>query len=213
MFTRMIRRRLPPLTGLSSTRIGVTHVSPLRRCITSGNSLHGHQTCGLRQRAFSTTLTRYAPTHEYLESSADPTRPDLFYHFTSLPNASNTPVYALSFLPALPVTLAPDSPAVIGWLPASAEAEGEAGLNDFKENRAYSFRTASHWLMKTVAQFRDALHKAVQTCLENESDEILKNAAISTGEGWMHINGKLYQGLVSVYMLRVWTQTNETHLL
>jgi hypothetical protein len=77
---------------------------------------------------------------DLLESAPDPTRSDLFYHLTTLPHSS-APVYALSFLPALPATLSPNSPAVIGWLPASAEAEGEAGLNDFAENGASTARS------------------------------------------------------------------------
>ena len=67
----------------------------------------------------------------------DPDRPDLFYHLVDPPSALSRshPVFALSFLSdPLPTS---DSCAVIGWLPAAAEAEAqEAGLNDFRENSA-----------------------------------------------------------------------------
>ena len=70
----------------------------------------------------------------------DPTRPDLFYHLVAPPTplSVHAPAYALSFLGTAPA--APDASAVIGWLPAQAAGAGEeAGLNDFKENRASSF--------------------------------------------------------------------------
>lgn len=69
-------------------------------------------------------------------SFADPTRPDLFYHLVPPPSpySSNVPAFALSFLQTPPPSV--NSYTVIGWLPASSEGqEGEAGLNDFKENR------------------------------------------------------------------------------
>lgn len=75
-----------------------------------------------------------------VESFPDPDRPDLFYHLfhSPTPISSSTPVYALSFLQQPPKTV--QSRTVIGWLPASANVEGEgedgAGLNDFRENRA-----------------------------------------------------------------------------
>jgi hypothetical protein len=125
---------------------------------------------------------------EILESSPDPTRSDLFYHLTTLPHSS-APVYALSFLPALPAALSPKSPAVIGWLPASAEAEGEAGLNDFAENGAFAVRSDERKLTVRIANFRRALHDSVSTTLDEGADEVWVNGALQTGEGWMHING------------------------
>lgn len=71
----------------------------------------------------------------------DPTRPDLFYHILSPPTplSPSLPAFGLSFLPRKPYS--PHSSAIIGWLPAAALEGGEgqeAGLNDFRENRAYS---------------------------------------------------------------------------
>ena len=99
----------------------------------------------------ATPLSRYSPSSRrlssqnsqtpstYAESFPDPDRPDLFYHLFLPPTelSESTPVFALSFLPDAPVSVV--SRTVVGWLPASAAAEGEgedgAGLNDFRENR------------------------------------------------------------------------------
>lgn len=62
---------------------------------------------------------------------------------------------------------------VIGWLPASVDAEEDgAGLNDFKENHA----------------FLELLHDAVRSGLTDDVDEVQRNGAIQTQQGWMHIN-------------------------
>ncbi|TCD63597.1 hypothetical protein EIP91_005205 [Steccherinum ochraceum] len=65
---------------------------------------------------------------------------------------------------------------VIGWLPASANVEGEgedgAGLNDFRENPA----------------FRELLHEALLSGLNDDVDEVQRNGATQTGQGWMHIH-------------------------
>ncbi|KAI0795747.1 hypothetical protein C8Q75DRAFT_712104 [Abortiporus biennis] len=110
-------------------------------------------------------------------SFADPERPDLFYHLfytpsTSTTNHAPTPIFALSFLNETPSRI--DSKTIIGWLPAetSTGEEGDAGLNDFQENPG----------------FTDVLHKAVQSALRDGIDEIQKNGAIQTQQGWMHIH-------------------------
>ena len=89
------------------------------------------------QAIFRVSPVRHnSTTSDPQRTFADPSRPDLFYHLldppTPLPDP-NLPAYALSFLEKLPST--PHSPSVIGWLPAVAGAEGDAGLNDFRENR------------------------------------------------------------------------------
>jgi hypothetical protein len=140
-------------------------------------------------RSLSTTSPRHAP--EYMESSPDPSRTDLHYHLTTLSH-SPEPVYALSLLSSLPGGLSQDSPAVIGYLPAVADEGGEAGLNDFAENRALSCGLSNCRVLifcHNIGRFRDALHEAVQAVLEDGSDDILMSAAMQTGEGWMHING------------------------
>ncbi|KAI0698968.1 hypothetical protein C8T65DRAFT_793918 [Cerioporus squamosus] len=107
-----------------------------------------------------------------VQSFPDPDRPDLFYHLYTPPTAlsSTTPVFALSFLPTPPPSIL--SATVLGWLPASGEGDG-AGLNDFVENE----------------RFRDILHEALQAALRDGADEVQKNGAIQTREGWMHIHG------------------------
>ncbi len=68
-------------------------------------------------------------------SFSDPERSDLYYHLVDPPTAvsASQPAFALSFLSMRPKTA--DSSAIIGWLPAvSGQGQGEAGLNDFKEN-------------------------------------------------------------------------------
>jgi hypothetical protein len=66
----------------------------------------------------------------------DPGRPDLFYHvlLPPTPISPTSPAFGLSFISMPPPSA--NSSAIIGWLPAASEREGqEAGLNDFKENR------------------------------------------------------------------------------
>ncbi|OSD01041.1 hypothetical protein PYCCODRAFT_1436823 [Trametes coccinea BRFM310] len=105
------------------------------------------------------------------QSFADPDRPDLFYHLFPAPTSisSSASVFALSFLSEPPPSVL--SAAVIGWLPASGEG-GDAGLNDFVENE----------------RFRAVLHEAIQSALRDGVDEVQKNGAIQTREGWMHIH-------------------------
>ncbi|KAM5533009.1 hypothetical protein V8D89_013351 [Ganoderma adspersum] len=105
------------------------------------------------------------------QSFADPDRSDLFYHLFTPPTSLSSahPVFALSFLPTPPPSVVSSS--VIGWLPASGEGEG-AGLNDFVEND----------------HFREVLHEAIQSALHDGVDEVQKNGAIQTQEGWMHIH-------------------------
>ncbi|THH31833.1 hypothetical protein EUX98_g2343 [Antrodiella citrinella] len=104
------------------------------------------------------------------QSFPDPDRPDLFYHLFH-PPPSSTPVYALSFLPHAPAFIR--SRTVLGWLPAGASGgEDGAGLNDFKENSA----------------FRTLLHEAVQSALTDDVDDVQRNGATQTQQGWMHIN-------------------------
>lgn len=40
-----------------------------------------------------------------------------------------------------------------------------------------------------VERFREVLHGAVQSALRDGADEVQKNGAIQTREGWMHIHG------------------------
>ncbi|KAH7882954.1 hypothetical protein F5I97DRAFT_2066612 [Phlebopus sp. FC_14] len=108
----------------------------------------------------------------------DPSRPDLFYHLTSLPHPSDssqsTPVYALSFLQSPPPS--DRSPTIIGWLPAVVVGEHkdvDAGLNDFVEN----------------PRFRCLLHKAIKEALHEGADDVWKNGALQLQRGWMHIHG------------------------
>ncbi|KAJ6613578.1 hypothetical protein B0H10DRAFT_2047783 [Mycena sp. CBHHK59/15] len=106
-------------------------------------------------------------------SFADPTRPDLYYHLVDPPTplSSSLPAFALSFLPRAPPSSA--SSTVVGWLPAAVtESDGEAGLNDFREN----------------PQFRILLHQAVQAALRDGVDDIQINGAAQVGNGWMHVH-------------------------
>ncbi|KAK0205105.1 hypothetical protein DFS33DRAFT_733203 [Desarmillaria ectypa] len=102
------------------------------------------------------------------QSFSDPTRPDLFYHLI-YPNSASPPIFAISFLPRAPPT--PDSPTIIGWLPAQGAGE-EAGLNDFTENH----------------KFREVLHQAIQDGLRDGIDEVQQNGATQLQNGWMHIH-------------------------
>ncbi|KAI0772883.1 hypothetical protein BD413DRAFT_36346 [Trametes elegans] len=126
-------------------------------------------------RAYSsrTNESSESPVGTAVQSFPDPDRPDLFYHLYPAPTSisSTTPVFALSFTPDPPPSVL--SAAVVGWLPASGASEGEAGLNDFVENE----------------RFREVLHEAVQSALRDGVDEVQKNGAIQTREGWMHIHG------------------------
>ncbi|KAH8102220.1 hypothetical protein BXZ70DRAFT_60781 [Cristinia sonorae] len=119
-------------------------------------------------------FTTAARPHETqrTESFPDPDRPDLFYHLFHPPTAlsSSAPVYALSFLQDAPRNVT--SKTILGWLPAAGQGADGAGLNDFKENPA----------------FRVLLHEALQSALKDNVDEVQRNGAIQTQQGWMHIN-------------------------
>jgi hypothetical protein len=149
----------------------------------------------------------------------DPSRSDLFYHVLSPPTplSPSLPVFGLSFISKPPPSA--DSSAIIGWLPAASEGEGqEAGLNDFKENREsistssisflfiYSHTLRGHsslwWnflifgmysnlYFFTLAKFRILLHEAIQGGLRDDVDDIQRNGALQLQSGWMHINGIL----------------------
>lgn len=103
------------------------------------------QISGLQtSRLYLFRTSRIGPNQRYrcysnesqVEPTMEPSRSDLFYHVVSPPTpiSSSLPAFGLSFLSTPPPTA--ESCAVIGWLPAVSEGEGqEAGLNDFKENR------------------------------------------------------------------------------
>ncbi|KAK0485029.1 hypothetical protein IW261DRAFT_1394538 [Armillaria novae-zelandiae] len=125
-------------------------------------------------RIFHCTIQRRHVDHRRYNSNSpsqsfsDPTRPDLFYHLI-YPNSGSEPIFAVSFLPYAPLT--PDSPTIIGWLPAQGTGE-ESGLNDFTENH----------------KFRDVLHQAIQDGLREGVDEVQQNGATQLQNGWMHIH-------------------------
>ncbi|KAJ7594042.1 hypothetical protein C8J56DRAFT_426534 [Mycena floridula] len=124
------------------------------------------------KRLFNLTFAFTAPSRRYYSvksatSFPDPARPDLYYHL--LENQSS-PAFALSFLPDPPK---PFSRTIIGWLPALTNASNhQVGLNDFKENPA----------------FRNILHQALKQGLVEDVDEIQRNGAVQTQQGWMHIH-------------------------
>ena len=105
----------------------------------------GLQKSHLSHSEFLSTLLRTRPNQRYRcysDTSApaapmtEPSRGDLFYHVLPPPTpiSSSLPAFGVSFLNKPPHSA--DSCAIIGWLPAVSEGEGqEAGLNDFKENR------------------------------------------------------------------------------
>ena len=67
----------------------------------------------------------------------DPSRKGLFYHLVPPPTplSATRHVFAVSFLADAPPS--PESSTVLGWLPAETPGDdGNAGLNDFVENRA-----------------------------------------------------------------------------
>ncbi|KAL1717600.1 hypothetical protein EV715DRAFT_202881 [Schizophyllum commune] len=146
----------------------------LQRTGASLPTLTSPRTLSASESAFRISLARHnSTTSDSQRTFADPSRPDLFYHLleppTPLPDP-NLPAYALSFLEKLPST--PHSAAVIGWLPAVAGAEGDAGLNDFREN----------------PHFRSLLHRAIREGLEQDVDEVQRNGALQLQAGWMHIH-------------------------
>lgn len=67
----------------------------------------------------------------------DPSRKGLFYHLVPPPTplSATRPAFAVSLLGDAPHS--PESSTILGWLPAETpEDDGNAGLNDFVENRA-----------------------------------------------------------------------------
>lgn len=133
-------------------------------------------------------FARYSTSNSAI---SDPSRPDLFYHPVSLPMIGS--VYAVSFLNQPPPI--PDSCSVLGWLPAetAGEADADAGLNDFVENRTsftinYSTQFTSS-LAVCTAKFRTIMHEAIQTGLREEVDGIWINGALQLQRGWMHVHG------------------------
>jgi hypothetical protein len=141
------------LTHASYRRLLWTHSSALRalppapapapsRAHSGAPHRTGHPSSA---RRLSSTPRRLSADGTLLDATPDPSRPDLFYHLTTAP--SGAPRYALSFLPRLSAALAPDAPAVLGWLPAAAPGadggDGDAGLNDFVENRACAGRAGA----------------------------------------------------------------------
>jgi hypothetical protein len=79
------------------------------------------------------------PSPEIPTSSTfeDPSRKGLFYHLVPPPTplSAARPVFAVSLLADAPPS--PESSTVLGWLPAETPGDdGNAGLNDFVENRA-----------------------------------------------------------------------------
>jgi len=124
------------------------------------------------RRSFGSDSSTGSPS-ELPTTVTDADRSDLFYHVYHPPTPLSdvVPVFALSFLPYPPPSV--QSSTVIGWLPAAtAEGSEEAGLNDFVENGA----------------FRELLHEAIQGALRDGADEVQKNGAIQTQQGWMHIH-------------------------
>lgn len=112
----------------------------------------------------------------------DPSRPDIYYHLLSS-SASPTPRFAISFLD----TYEGDNE-VVGWLPAAAGEGGEAGLNDFVENRASCSRLSVLPTESFLATFRRLLHEAIRDALTRGLDDIHKNGALQLQNGWMHIH-------------------------
>ncbi|KAF9011889.1 hypothetical protein BDQ17DRAFT_1396930 [Cyathus striatus] len=128
-------------------------------------------------------MLTYFPYSTAATSFPDPSRPDLYYHFLDPPTplSASLPAFALSFLSEPPNY--PESPVVVGWLPATYEADyskeddlglekqQDAGLNDFKEN----------------PKFTEVLHQAIKEALREKADIIWINGAKQLQNGWMHI--------------------------
>ena len=119
----------------------------------------------------------------------DPSRPDLFYHLLPPPTpaSKDSPAYGVSFSPTPSII-------VVGWLPAVAENEGDAGLNDFKENRKFRVDCPCRLIVlnRNSAEFRFIMHRAIQDALRKDMDDIQRNAALQLQNGWMHIHGGFY---------------------
>lgn len=78
-----------------------------------------------RNGACARAYSNYPETTHTL-TETDPSRPDIFYHLVH-----QNLRFIVSFLDT------PVEEVALGWLPAQSESGGEAGLNDFVENRAY----------------------------------------------------------------------------
>lgn len=133
----------------------------------------------------------------------DPSRPGLFYHVLSPPTpiSSSIPAFGISFLSTPPPSV--ESSAIIGWLPAASEGQGqEVSLGDFKENRESCFISSTDvelffesnrdkFARSEIipAKFRSILHEAIQAGLRDEVDDTQKNGALQLQHGWMHIHG------------------------
>ena len=188
------------LSSPMSCRRALLSFSPLRHHCLHLQSYSNH----LRHTPRSSRHCRYVSSVE-ATSFADPTRPDLFYHLLHPPTpfSSSLPMFALSFLPAPPPI--PDSCTIIGWLPAATEgADGEAGLNDFKENRASFFvcrpisgrafcdrgrGEVDAGFVYVAGKFMEVLHAAIRAGIVEGVDEVQVNGAVQTQNGWMHIHG------------------------
>ncbi|KAI0657512.1 hypothetical protein C8Q70DRAFT_1001854 [Cubamyces menziesii] len=165
------RARIPRIAGSSSLHTASFPLKSFARSLSTRTSLP-HLPLSTACRYYTSgSQTSHPEVGRAVQSFADPDRPDLFYHLFPAPTSisSSTPVFALSFLSEPPPSVL--SCSVIGWLPASGEGE-QAGLNDFVENEL----------------FREVLHEAVQSALRDGVDEVQKNGAIQTREGWMHIH-------------------------
>lgn len=83
----------------------------------------------------------------------------------------------------------------MGWLPSVAENKGDAGLNDFKENRKFLVDCGEEACKLIVlwwglAEFRPIMHRAIQDALRKDLDDIQRNGALQLQNGWMHIHGE-----------------------
>ncbi|RPD61644.1 hypothetical protein L226DRAFT_461226 [Lentinus tigrinus ALCF2SS1-7] len=189
MALRILPKTIPRLTNgrhLTSLRTSVRSVSlAANQAVRSTSHLRSlHPASARIVPTFPFTCQRRRQSNQApstqgqqgaVQSFPDPDRPDLFYHLFAPPTSlsSTTPVFALSFLETPPPSIL--SSTVLGWLPASGAGDG-AGLNDFVENE----------------RFRELMHEAVQSALRDGADEVQKNGAIQTREGWMHIHGTFY---------------------
>ncbi|KAI0752739.1 hypothetical protein C8Q80DRAFT_472435 [Daedaleopsis nitida] len=164
----LLKRTIPRSLGYRLSRLASNTAVPIASHIRLPRSEYF---CLKPDHRSARSYTTPSSGGDAAESFPDPDRPDLFYHLYTPPTAlsSTTPVFALSFLATPPPSLLSSS--VVGWLPASGEGEG-AGLNDFVENE----------------RFREVLHEAIQSALHDGADEVQRNGAIQTGEGWMHIH-------------------------
>jgi hypothetical protein len=79
---------------------------------------------------------------------------------------------------------------------ASQDGRRDAELNDFTENGGYGVIYTSRPygdLDLDAGRFRDVLHEAIRTGLNDGVDDVQINGAIQTHQGWMHIHGVAIQ--------------------